>query len=464
MFGFAGEHTLSRCMRLILVPASSVIADEVSTSARNSAVARLVGALMSEAVNAARVQWESKNKEQLQKLQEEVNAGVAESAKAPADRVNRMLTDLVPTATIDFVPETPTWSVKGDASIETGVVIDGQRRDVSRQGHGIQRAVMIAVLQALVPDPSPRQLPNGTDLQSSGDDEVPSGPALVICIEEPEIYQHPVRARHFARTLVHWSRRENCQVMAASHSPYFVLPEQFSSLRRFSLVDGETIIKSTTVEAVATAAEVAESKVRRAVEKELPQTFSEGFFADSVLFTEGDTDRVVIETLAERLGTPLDAKDIAVLSMGSKENLKIPFTLLDQLGVLVYVVADADADGALRKHPDDPARQAEAAGSHKKATEALIAWLPQEVNSLTGDLPYVWGEPTIVTSRWAILRDDLEAELELWPGYVASLATSGEVIRGKNVAAARAATLDTDLAGLTGTLKCLIETARNLGG
>ena len=38
--------------------------------------------------------------------------------------------------------------------------------------------------------------------------------------------------------------------------------------------------------------------------------------------------------------------------MGSKENLKVPFMLLDLVGIPVYVVADGDADGAERKHPD----------------------------------------------------------------------------------------------------------------
>ena len=136
MFGFDGEHTLARRMRLILVPASSVIADQVSTSGKSSAVVRLIGALMSEAVAAARAKWESDNEDQLSKLSEEIEAGVKQSTKLQAERVNQTLVDLVPRATIDFVPEIPSWSVKSDTSIQTDVVINGQRRDVGRQGLG----------------------------------------------------------------------------------------------------------------------------------------------------------------------------------------------------------------------------------------------------------------------------------------------------------------------------------------
>jgi putative ATP-dependent endonuclease of OLD family len=464
MFGFNGEHTLARRMRLVLVPASSVIAEQISTSGRTSAVARLIGALISEAATAARAKWESDNEEQLTKLSEGIKFGVRESTKLQAERVNRMLKDLVPAAKIEFVPEIPSWSVKGEASIHTDVVIDGERRDVERQGHGIQRAVMISMLQALVPDDA------SSDAAAEQEDEarlpgqqLVAPPALLICIEEPETYQHPVRARHFARVLEQWSKRRNSQVLLATHSPYFVLPEQFASLRRFTLVEGSTEVKSTTVEAVASAAGVEGLKVQRVVEKELPRTFSEGFFADCVVFVEGDTDRVVLEVLSQRLGKSLDANGTAVLATGSKENLKVPFKLLDLVGIPVYVIADADADGAERKHPDDAAKRAAAAGSHKIATDALLAWLPQCESARIGTLPYSWGDPTTITDRWCVLRDDLEAELGTWPEYMTELEVNGEQLRSKNVAAVRAAACDADLEELPDILRELIMALAGFG-
>lgn len=465
MFGFNGEHILARRMRLVLVPASSVIAEQVSSSGRTSAVARLIGTLMSDAVTAARTTWLSDNEDELKKLGEAIESAVMKSTKRQTERVNRMLAELVPTAKIEFVPEIPSWSVKGDPSIQTDVVIDGEHRDVGRQGHGIQRAVMISMLQALVPDDASTDAPpeeeEAEEGLSGGDPAIP--PALTICIEEPETYQHPVRARHFARVLDQWSRRENSQVLLATHSPYFVLPAQFSSLRRFSLIHGSTEVKSTSVEAVASAAGVATVKVQRVVEKELPRTFSEGFFADACVFVEGDTDRVVLEELAERLGTPLDARGTAVLSMGSKENLKVPFALLDSVGIPVYVLADGDADGAGRKHPDDSTRRAEAAGSHKLATDALLAWLPQCDSAQTGSLPYEWGNPTTLTDRWCLLRDDLEAELEMWPEVVGVLEVSGQQLRSKNVATIRSAVCDADLGGLPYVLRQLIRVLADFG-
>jgi putative ATP-dependent endonuclease of OLD family len=462
MFGFVGEHTLARRMRMVLVPASSIIAEQVSTAGRTSAVARLIGALMTEAVSAARTKWLADNEAELTKLAQAIELGVREATKRQTERVNRMLTDLVPSAQIEFVPEMPSWSVKGDPSIETDVVIAGERRGVGRQGHGIQRAVMISMLQALVPDETAASTVTPKEPPDDGNG-VNASPGLVICIEEPETYQHPVRARHFARVLQQWADRTNTQVLLATHSPYFILPEQFASLRRFALVNGSTEVKSTTINAVASQASVADLKVQRVVEKELPRTFSEGFFAEACVFVEGDTDRVVLEELSERIGASLDARGIAVLAMGSKENLKVPFKLLSQVGIPVYVLADGDADAAQRRYPDDAAKREGAAASNRLATETLLAWLPSCDSARKGALPYGWGDPTIITDRWCVLRDDLEAELESWPEYVSELDANGQELRSKNIAVVRAAVSGASLAGLPDTLRELIQALGGFG-
>lgn len=456
LFGFNGENTLSQRFRLVLVPASSDITDHVSPTGKSSAVARLVGALMSEAATAARQKWEEEHRDELGQLAEAIETSVQQSTVEQAQRVSDLLRAFVPGSSIEFVPQVPSWTVRSDPSIHTDVIIDGARRDVSRQGHGVQRAVIIAVLQALVPIGESEEA--GTnDAEAEAAAEKPDPPALLICIEEPEIYQHPVRARHFARVLHRWSQATNAQVLFATHSPYFVLPEQFDALRRLTLADGETVQKSTTVTAVAASASVDLDRVRRVVEKELPRTFSEGFFADAVVFVEGDTDRVALETLAERLGKALDAGGTAVLAMGGKESMKVPWHLLDLLGIPAYVVADADAEGAARKHPNDEKKQADAAASHRKATEALVEWLPEDVTTRVGASPYTWDAPTTITDRWTMLRDDIEAELEHWATYLAALAESGVELRSKNVVVVRAAVLDAELEDLPENLHSLIH-------
>ncbi|HEY5286581.1 MAG TPA: TOPRIM nucleotidyl transferase/hydrolase domain-containing protein [Solirubrobacteraceae bacterium] len=335
---------------------------------------------------------------------------------------------------------------------------------MSRQGHGVQRAVMIAMLQALVPDERTAQQDAShegpevaADEQAMTQAELAALPGLIVCIEEPEIYQYPVRARSFARVLASLAKRLNTQVLIATHSPYFVTPEQFASLRCFALGNGCTQISSTSLGDVANTSTAPASRVTRAVEKELPRTFSEGFFADAVVFVEGDTDRVVIEVIAHRLATALDSAGIAMLSMGGKENLYIPFVILQKLKIPAYVVADCDVLGAARKHTGDEAKVRSADESHKKSTESLLSWLPVSTMAGMGTLPFTYGDPSVVAQHFTLFNDDLEGELSNWPSFLTSLRTYRRELRDKDVAAYRMAAMDAELEDMPEIFNHLVE-------
>ena len=469
MFGFDGPNTLAKRMRFVLIPAAADIVGQVGSTQKTSAVSQLVGNLMVEAVAVARVKWEEDHATEIASLAGAIKSGVETSTKHQAARVNTMFATLVPNASIEFVPEVPSWSLKGDASVLTDVIIDGERRDVSRQGHGIQRAVMISMLQAAVPDQAAAEAVveqaglEGDEADTRLEEELARLPALVIGIEEPEIYQHPVRARLFARVLSQWAQRADSQVILATHSPYFLLPQQFESLRRFTLAHGCSETTSATIAAVAAAAGIDSAKVERVVAKEIPHTFSEGFFAEAVVLVEGDSDRVIIEVLADRLGKSLDASGIAVIAMGGKANLKAPFVLLDLIGVPAYIVVDGDAQTATRKHPEDQAKRDAAAASHKKATEDLLQWLPATNNVLAGTLPVAWGGPTAITDLWCVMHDDIGTELEAWPEFSAAMSDLGESSWSKNVAVLRSVAMDADMASLPGSLKQLVEAIAAFG-
>jgi hypothetical protein len=464
MFGIAGEYTLAKRIRMVLVPAATDIADQVGTSGGSSALAGLIGSLMKEAVAHAKNAWQTEFADKIQELEEKIKTSVATATDVQAARVNERLGALVPNATIEFLADAPTWNLRGDGSMSTNVVIDGVSNDVSRQGHGIQRAIMIAMLESLVPDKAitmeHHTIADGESANEAAERlsaELTALPALVVGIEEPEIYQHPVRARNFARVLTEFSERADSQVLLATHSPYFILPKQFSLLRSFRLESGCSRVSFASVSSVASLAGCAENRVTKAVERELPRTFSEGFFADAVVLVEGDTDRVVTEAVAELLGTPLDSVGIAVLSMDSKDNLEIPFRLLQALDVRTYLVADCDKLGASRKHAGDSAKEAAAEQSHRLATERLLHWLPSTAAVVgSGSLPFAYGDPSIVTNHYALWCDDLETELDNWSSFGSALVSSGFTLRSKNLAAYRSAVIDADVADMPSIFASLI--------
>ena len=460
LFGFNGENVLSKRIRLVLIPAAADISDHTSVTGKTSAATKLIGTLLSEAVRSAKSSWEAQHATELQQLSDSISAEVRASTEAQASRVNGIFGALVPNAAVEFVPQLPEWVIKGEPSVQTDVLIGDERKDVARQGHGVQRAVIMAMLQALVPDEqSVKADARGDDDDETLQAELARLPALVICIEEPEIYQHPVRSRHFARILAQWASRARSQVVLATHSPYFVLPAQVQSLRRFCLKAGASEVSSAQLDLIAQGTGIDQTRIERAIEKEIPHTFSEGFFAEAVVFVEGDTDRVVIETLADRLQCPLDADGIAVLAAGGKTNLRLPYELLTEIGVPVFVVADADALGAQRKYPEDEERRNSASASHKSQTEGLLSWLDVESEGQRMQ----WGDPTNVTDRWAILHDDLESELAGWSSFVEKLTANDGELRSKRVADLRSATADADIDLLPETLRNLVSAISEFG-
>lgn len=459
MFGINGSNVINDCVRIVLVPAATDISSQVGETGKGSTLADLIGGLMANAGAAARSEWQIKNAKQIEELNAAVKASVEQSTGLQAKRINSRLASLIPTAKVEFTPTVPDWSPKGEASVMTNVSIDGLTNDVSRQGHGVQRAVMIAMFQSLVPDAELMLASHERQDDESEDEaqlrlegELEKLPCLVVAIEEPEIYQHPIRARSFARVLAELSAQFNVQVLVATHSPYFVRPDQFESLRRFTLVKGVSDVNNTTLSRLAVAAGCDEARAQKTIQLNLPTAFSEGFFADSVVLVEGETDKVILESLAELMDSPLDGLGISVLDMSSKDAIQVPFAMLSkELGVPAYVMVDGDALGAARKH-SDPAKAANARNSHRKSTETICGWLPA-ATACHGTLPYTFGSPTVVTDNYTIWEDDIEEELAKWPSFLIALQANGGALREKNVLAYRAALLASDVDEMPASLK-----------
>lgn len=449
MFGINGPNVIRDCLQLVLVPAATNISGLVGQAGRGSALNELVGTLAAQATTAAQARWAEENAEAIASLRTKVAASVEKAVGVQQSRVNANLARFVPKATVSLTPTVPDWSPKGDASVTTAVSIDGTTTDVSRQGHGVQRAVLMAMLQAFAPDEtfvrSQHQeeaepeaalvevavVDESTGEASENEDQdsavaawVAELPSLVICIEEPELYQHPVRVRAFAKTLHELSQHSNVQVLVATHSPYLIRPEQFPSLRRFALEGGASTVTAATAASIAADADLAESKVAANVERLLPTAFSEGFFADSVVLVEGTTDSVVIGAIAELSGRSLDAAGVAVLEVGSKSAMRMAFAILNSLKVPVFLVVDGDALGGKRRHPSDAARASAIDAQHRAEFDELLTWFTPELPPGSGEVPE-FGAATVVATNGALWHDDIEEELLGWPSVRSGAAELG---------------------------------------
>lgn len=475
LFGINGTNVIRDRVQLVLVPAAIDMEAQMSGASRGTALHTLVGALMTSAGALARTEWATKHEVAIKELNKSVSDGIAKATGVQQKRVNERLAEMVPGASVEFRPVSPPWAPKAEESVSTHVIIDGVADHISRHGHGVQRSLLLAMLQALAPDlalkrsevtggdATDRELT--VDEQARLDEELTNLPHLIVCIEEPEIYQHPVRARAFARVLGEVADRPDVQVILATHSPYFVAPKRFESLRLFSISERKTgVHPRCSIGEVVTASGKSLPAVAKAVELHLPSAFAEGFFGEGTILVEGDTDRVVLEVLAERLGKPLDALGRSVVSAGGKTNLPIAYALLSSLGVKAYPLLDGDFLGADRKYgaaphkPEIAASHAASHESHRKQTDDMLAVLSTGATAVANTAPYKFGDPTAVTDLCTIWHDDIEAELEIWPSFTSALTGAGGQLRTKDFVAYKDATIAADLADLPPELRRCVET------
>jgi putative ATP-dependent endonuclease of OLD family len=238
---------------------------------------------------------------------------------------------------------------------------DGFGGPVDRQGHGLQRAFIFTLLQYLA-----RSSADATEVQAQGEGEAEAAPApapnLILAIEEPELYQHLTKQRHFAEVLRSLSGgalpgvEGVTQVVFACHSPMFVSLGRADEIRLVRRTDCEdTHFKQCELKAL-DLAEVAQSLERGWGHPEgtfsaatlvprlhiLGTELAEGFFANGVVLVEGRSDKAALSAVARLMGRSFEAAGIALLSAEGKENLDRPLVVFRSLGIPTYVVCDCD--------------------------------------------------------------------------------------------------------------------------
>jgi hypothetical protein len=202
----------------------------------------------------------------------------------------------------------------------------------------------------------------------------------------------------------------------ATHSEHFVDATNFEALRRFEKhfnVAGHPTASVT----AATLARVAErlagiipaDQVATRTRITLRRHLDEAVFSRATVVVEGPTDAAFLTGLAER-GGDLDSAGIAVVPVGGKSNLLLPWAILSELGVPTYVVFDGDASIGERMRltgKDEADVAAETAKAQRDNLVILTALaVPAEA----------WPETT-VSAGLTLSSDLLETELTSWTGF-----------------------------------------------
>lgn len=244
---------------------------------------------------------------------------------------------------------------------------DGFGGPVDRQGHGLQRAFIFTLLQHLARTAVPESDEARLESDVSEGDGAPAAaavqaPTLILAIEEPELYQHPTKQRHFAEVLRGLSSgtlpgvQGHTQVIFGSHSPMFISmgkADEIRLTRRSPCADSE--LKQCTLQTldlgiVAQKLEQGWGKPAGTFSAEtlmprlhiLGAELAEGFFANGVILVEGRSDKAALTAAARMLGVSFEAAGIAILSAEGKANLDRPYVIFRELGIPTFILWDCD--------------------------------------------------------------------------------------------------------------------------
>lgn len=262
-------------------------------------------------------------------------------------------------------------------------VNDGYRTDIRRKGHGLQRAMTMALVRVV----ANRLSANPTAPQ---DATVEARPARVasksryFIFEEPELYLHPQAQRALYESIVELSESDDSQVLMCTHSSALIDIEQYNSIH---------IVSKPSAEASSAICSCADELFEGNAKKDFNLSYwinpdrGELFFAKKVVLVEGPTDKTVVPMLAKLLD--IFRHDYSVIDCGSKTSIPLYISLLNKFSIPYVAVYDVDR----QEH-----KTTEALASADIQTQAILDCVNPQVGSAVA------------------FDNDIEEELGLPPG------------------------------------------------
>ncbi|MDN2656850.1 AAA family ATPase [Cobetia sp. 14N.309.X.WAT.E.A4] len=204
---------------------------------------------------------------------------------------------------------------------------DGVRTDIVRKGHGLQRALTLALVQVLAKE-TPGRLHVDNDVRISN--------SKYFIFEEPELYLHPQAQRQLFDSFVKLSDLGS-QVIICTHSSGLIDLERYRSIYIADKSDDEagTVVRKC-------AGDIFEGDEK----KDFNLTYwinpdrSELFFAKKVILLEGATEKAVIPALAKKY--ELYKYEYTAIDCGSKNSIPQYIKLLNCFLIPYVAVYDQD--------------------------------------------------------------------------------------------------------------------------
>jgi CRISPR-associated exonuclease Cas4 len=319
---------------LYLVPAVRDLSDEAKVKGTT-----VFGKLLQRAVKdmAERDPRFVELREQLRRLVGELNVR-PERAAEPASALGRIESSLA--------SELSSWNVKVSIEVtppeiekifELGTELhldDGLKTLAERKGHGLQRAVLFALLRAWAKVLRSTREGGQTTARQASD-------SAYFAIKEPELFLHPHAQRQMLVSLREIAAVPDHQVFICTHSTHFIDMEQYRQIAVVTKPSAETgtQMRQCTRDLFEGQEEV-ERKRRFHMAYWVNPDRGELFFARKVVLAEGETEKVLFPFLAKKIGC-FDS-NVSIIDCGSKFNLPLYMAILNAFRIPYCVVHDED--------------------------------------------------------------------------------------------------------------------------
>lgn len=256
-----------------------------------------------------------------------------EQIKVLADAISSRIADIINVKAILDIAEPDTEKFLGSNAVLR--LDDGIETEISYQGHGAQRSLIFALIEAVAKHNS-----NGSQQQGQTK-------STILLFEEPELFLHPHLIRRLKSALTSISTQPAWQVVVSTHSPVMIdVVENPQSLIILRKPRGTNQIGATQL---ATDPFDPDSKEALRATLDFHPTVNEAFFAGKVVLVEGDTEMSVLTHRMKaysHLGiTDQQYSETTIVSCGGKWTIPPIAMLLQKFCVPFRIIHDEDKKG-----------------------------------------------------------------------------------------------------------------------
>jgi ABC-type thiamine transport system ATPase subunit len=300
----------------------------------------------------------------------------AQEVRDLQDRINQSLNEVVggqalirteaPELRTMVLPSTSLVIRDAQAGIDT---------EVGHQGHGLQRTLVITLLQLLADAQAQGQQAAGAGLQRG----------TILLIEEPELYLHPQMERLMRDVLHRLAGQPNTQVACCTHSPVFLdIANKYRAIvRMFKTAQGDAACYQVSEDLFPGAGHQA-AKQRLLTVARFHPTVNELFFAKSVVLLEEGSAIAAFERGADLMGLFQRhvrlRREVTLVDCNGKKNIPAFQRVLNAFCIPYRVVHDGDTNNPAAFADNAPiAAELPAGGAH-----LIHQVLPDDLEGLLG--------------------------------------------------------------------------------